>query len=139
MRTLENIFGRDGIEHWRNDVRVCDQFNCGFPHFSLNRAVLLSNYNELNTMQPTAFNIIRVQQISPSQVVIEFSLLLRTLTHISIKPSDEMTVNVDETSLFVREVIQDQQRHFLSRIMLGRKMNEPIRHTVVLQVTIFNF
>lgn len=134
IRTLENAFGSDRLGGWRNEAPTCDQFNCGFPHFSLNRGVLLTNFNEPNTMQPTAFNLVRVELIA-SRVEIEFTLALRTLTHLSITPMNGMTFNRNDTSLYVNEIFQEGRAHYLSRIALGSQLSEPIRALVVLEVS----
>lgn len=137
IRTLENTFGSQRIVAWRNEAPTCDQFNCGFPHYSLNRAVLLSNFNEPNLMQPTAFNLLRVERID-TRVEIEFTVALKTLTHLSITPTNGMTFNTNETSLHVREFLQDGRAHYLSRIAIGSQLNTPVRALVVLDVS-FSF
>jgi hypothetical protein len=136
IRTLQNIYGHERIVNWNNLAPTCDQFNCGFTHYNLNRGFLLSNFNEPHLMTPTEFNLIRVERPSanPSRVEIEFTLALRTLTHFSVTPTDGMRFIAGESTVKTNHVVQNGRSHHIARIAFGRQLNERIPLKIVLEV-----
>jgi hypothetical protein len=136
IRTLERTFGRDNLEDWNDDGPTCHLVNCGLTHYGFGRAVAYSGINLRNSMEPTEFKLIRAQRPTwnLNRVEIEFTMKLRTLTHLSVTPAEGLSFNSEASSIYTRESYQNGRSHFISRVAFGRQLNETQHATVILEV-----
>lgn len=135
-RTLETTFGKENLEHWNNGGPTCHLINCGFTHYNLERALVYSNISTRNSIQPTNFTLVRAQRQKENlkRIEIEFTLKLRSLTHLSITPAQGITFNSNDTTIYTRESTQNGRLHYISRIAFGKQFDETQNALVILEV-----
>lgn len=136
IRTLEKTFGAQNLVSWNDGGPMCHLFNCGLTHYGFGRAVAYSGFNTRHSMQPTEFNLIRAQRQpgNLNRVEIDFTMKLRTLTHLSVTPADGMRYDWDASTLYTTETYQNERFHYLSRIAFGRQLNETQSAKIYLEV-----
>lgn len=127
------------MEDWNDGGPTCHLVNCGLTHYDFNRVVAYKGTNVRNSMQPTEFNLLRAQRstLNPNKVEIEFETKLRTLTHLSVSPTDGMSYNSRNSTIYTRASYQNGRSHYISRIAFGRQLNETQKFMVVLEVKKF--
>jgi hypothetical protein len=123
MRTLSTAFGANNLENWNNFDKMCDYFNCGFPHYGINSALILKSVTGKPNIESTKYSLNRVSRsaIEPTKYEIEFSLELKTLAHITFAPQYGMD--------FVNSTLKTQRvsnRNHIAQVTKGLKENQII-------------
>lgn len=137
FKTLDATFGESGTRDLRNDPLCEKLLSCGYPQYSLDRVAIMAHYYAMPNIQPTPFNLVKSQRTG-SRVEIEFSLLLRTLTEVSISLESGMEFIEDESSIASDKYSENGQIHYSTTITYGKQMNVPKFIKFVLEVS-FHF
>lgn len=135
LRTLETSFGKDDLSDWRDDSKCVEAVYCGFPMYRFNTGRYKKAANETLSVVPTPFTVHQATRNpeNNSQVIVEFSLDLTTLTMIYIAPGDGWTYR--NGSLPSSERVWGEIVFRLSKITYGMKTDELMTERIVLEVS----
>lgn len=133
-KTLKEAFGENGVRNWRGGNLCEDQYNCGYPPYSLNHAVTVAYFNAVPDMQPTNFTLLKAQR-TDSSVEVEFTLgLITGFTTVVISPSLGMTFNSELSRTKAYNVTQNGRTHHIIEYIHGKQTNRPVRVHFTLEV-----
>lgn len=138
-RTLESSFDVNELSDWNDDAKCATETYCGFPMYRFDKGRYLKDFLEVPTITPTRFNVIQSVRNpnDPSQIIVDLTLQLTTLTMIYITPGEgwkfiNSSINTSEKSW--------RGKSFqLSKITYGKWSNDLLKEFITLEVRKFMF
>jgi hypothetical protein len=132
IRTLEHTFGTHDLVYLSNDERCSDIYMCGFPHYRFdNRFVSLASHDAPPTVAPTNFTLVS-RTTSNGVTKIEFDIVLRTLTMLSVTAMDGLTYL--DSNIEMRKVQNGGREHLVSWFTFGVNRFETTRISIDFEV-----
>lgn len=134
VRTLESSFEAKDLSDWKDDARCETDTYCGFPMYRFDNGRYLKNFTQDPSVEPTSFNVIRSARdpSKPSQILVDFTIELTTLTMIYITPGEGW--KFVESSLQTSERTWKGKSFQSSKITYGKRTNEVQRYFIALEV-----
>lgn len=138
VRTLESSFDTKDLYDWQEDEMCETEIYCGFPLYRLDRGRYLKNFLIEPSVKPSKFSVLQATRNpnNTSQIVVDYSLDLTTLTMVYIAPGEGWR--------FVNGSLQSSERLWKgkvfrsSKITFGIKTNEILREHVTFEVNYLN-
>lgn len=134
VRTLESSFSPENLTEWRDDEKCATNIYCGFPMYRFDRGRYLKGSNEdPPTVTPTKFEVISTTRNSsnPTQLKIDFSLDMSTLTMLYMTPGDGWEI-VDSSIQSSLRIWENNDFTF-TKITYGKKTDELLNAYVTLE------
>ena len=138
IRTLESSFNPENLIDFSDDDQCGKNVYCGFPLYRFPSGKYLKGLNQNEPIvEPTSFKVLHATRNpnNVSQVMIEFTLQLRTLTIIFITGNDGW--NIRNTTHDATPRYWRGSEHFYSKITYGKSTSELMRETVTLDVSFY--
>lgn len=132
IRTLESSFDPKDLTDWVDDEKCSEQTYCGFPMYRFSRGRYLKGSEE-PTVQPSQFTKVSSGRDpnNPSQVRVEFTAKLSTLTMIYMTPGTGWTfVN---SSMPSSNIAWRDQSFRLTKITYGKHTEDLLSEFVSLE------
>lgn len=135
FKTLDDTFGESGTRDLRNDGLCKQLLRCGYPQlqYSLDRVAIMAYYYAMPNIRPTPFNLLKAQR-DGTRVEIEFTLMLRTLTEISISLEAGMQLVEEESTVRGLRSNENGMVHYTASLTYGKQMNQAKLFKFVLEV-----
>lgn len=136
VRTLESSFDAKDLSDWNDDARCETDTYCGFPLYRFGYGRYLKNFTQDPSVVPTSFNVIQSARdpSKPSQILVDFTIELKTLTMIYITPGEGW--KFVESSLQTSERTWRGKSFQSSKITYGKRTNEVQRYFIALEVSV---
>jgi hypothetical protein len=134
VRTLEISFGAEKFIDWKEDEKCEKLRHCGFPLYRFSEGKYMKANGEMPTVKPVKFTLKQAKRNpnNSSQLLVNFSLKLSTLTMIHVIPGSGWK--------YVNGSLPSSQRFWMERpsqftkITFGKNLNEEMDEFVVLEV-----
>lgn len=133
VRTLESSFDPKTLIEWEKDEMCKTEVFCGFPSY-LYRSRYLKDFNIAPSVKPTKFSLLQASRDpnNSSQIIVDFTLELTTLTMIYISPGEGW--KFVSSSLPSSERSWEDKKFQFSKITYGKKTDDILREFITLEV-----
>lgn len=139
VRTLESSFDPKELHEWQQDEMCKSEIYCGFPLYRFNRGRYLKDVSSQPTVKQSKFSVLQVARNpnNASQLIIDYSLDLTTLTMVYIAPGNGW--NFVKGSLESTERLWNEKKFQYSKITFGKKTDDVLLESITLEVKITSF
>jgi hypothetical protein len=134
VRTLEASFEPKELTEWSSDEMCKTEIYCGFPMYRFERGRYIKGVYGAPSVKPSRFSLLQATRNpnNSSQVIVDYSLDLTTLTMVYIAPGKGWKYSGG--SLQSSERFWEGHSFQFSKITYGKKSEDILREYITLEV-----